>query len=402
VNSYGRHSTNWRDAFAVGWQVRYRSLTQGPKIKEFEDSVANKVGAKFAVAVSSATAGLHIALEALELDAGSEVATSPISFVASANAALYAGLKPVFVDIDPQTLNISDDLLKSRVQESPNIRAVIPVHMAGTPCDMESIFMIARNAGIRIVEDAAHALGAKYIDGSDVGSCKYSDLTVFSFHPVKSVTTGEGGIITTNNEMLYRKLLRLRSHGINQLDDPLENHMLGTTDGKRNLWYHEMQGLGFHYRLSEIQAALGVSQLRRLKKFIRNRRTVAKRYDSLLFNVPGLITTQGSTRDLSAHHLYIIRIDFSQLSLSRNEFMAALKVAGIGTQVHYRPIPTQHLYAETGYDIGSIPEAMSYYSECLSIPIFSDLRVRNQKKIAAKIKFLIESSKLNSNQASSK
>jgi len=393
MNSYGRHSTNWRDAFTVGWQVKNRSLTQGPRIKEFEDSVAKKVGSKFAVAVSSATAGLHIALEALELDAGSEVATSPISFVSSANAASYAGLKPVFIDIDPQTLNISTDLFKSRIQESPDIRAVIPVHLAGTPCDMESISMISSVSGIRIVEDAAHALGAKYKDGSYVGSCKYSDMTVFSFHPVKSVTTGEGGVITTNNEILYRKLLRLRSHGINQLDDPLEDKLLGSTDGKRNLWYHEMQVLGFHYRLSEIQAALGVSQLRRLERFIENRRTIAKRYDSLLFNVPGLVTTQASTRDLSAHHLYVMRIDFSQLSLSRNDFMSELKIVGIGTQVHYRPIPTQPFYAKMGYDINSIPEAMAYYSECISIPIFPGLRVRHQKKIAARIKSIIESSK---------
>ncbi len=393
MNSYGRHSTNWRDAFTVGWQVKNRSLTQGPRIKEFEDSVAKKVGSKFAVAVSSATAGLHIALEALELDAGSEVATSPISFVSSANAAFYAGLKPVFIDIDPQTLNISTELLKSKIQESPNIRAVIPVHLAGTPCDMESISMISSAPEIRIVEDAAHALGAKYKDGSYVGSCKYSDMTVFSFHPVKSVTTGEGGVITTNNEILYRKLLRLRSHGINQLDDPLEDKLLGSTDGKRNLWYHEMQVLGFHYRLSEIQAALGVSQLRRLERFIDNRRTIAKRYDLLLFNVPGLVTTQASTRDLSAHHLYVMRIDFSQLSLSRNDFMSELKSVGIGTQVHYRPIPTQPFYAKMGYDIDSIPEAMAYYSECISIPIFPGLRVRDQKKIAARIKSIIESSK---------
>ncbi len=393
MNSYGRHSTNWRDAFTVGWQVKNRSLAQGPRIREFEDSVAKKVGSKFAVAVSSATAGLHIALEALELEAGSEVGTSPISFVASANAAFYAGLKPVFIDIDPQTLNISIDLLKSRIQESPNMRAVIPVHMAGTPCDMESISKFSDSLGVGIIEDAAHALGARYKDGSYVGSCKFSDMTVFSFHPVKSVTTGEGGVITTNNEILYRKLLRLRSHGISQLDDPFCDELLRGTDGKNNLWYHEMQVLGFHYRLSEIQAALGVSQLRRLERFVENRKTIAKRYDSMLSNLPGLEITQASTRDQSAHHLYILRMDFSQLSISRNDFMAELKNAGIGTQVHYRPIPTQPFYAKMGYKIDLIPEAMAYYSECVSIPIFPGLRLTQQKRIVGRIKSIFESSK---------
>ena len=381
MNSYGKHSTNWRDAFTVGWQVRNRSLTQGPKIKEFEDSVAKKVGSKFAVAVSSATAGLHIALEALELDSGSEVATSPISFVASANAATYAGLKPAFIDIDPETLNISPELFKARIREHPNIGAVIPVHMAGTPCDMESIFNISSESGIRVVEDAAHALGAKYKDGSYVGSCKYSDMTVFSFHPVKSVTTGEGGIVTTNNEILYRRLLRLRSHGINQLDDPLEDRLLGSTDGKKNPWYHEMQSLGFHYRLTEIQAALGVSQLKRLEKFVNKRKKIASLYDKLLSNLPNLELYQLNSRAISAHHLYILKINFSALEISRLEFVLLLRKRGIGTQVHYRPIPTQPFYSKKGYSIGNIPQAMEYYSNCLSIPIYPGLSKREQRKI---------------------
>ena len=390
MNSYGRHSTNWRDAFAVAWQVKKKSLTQGPKIKEFEDYIAQKVGAKYAVAVSSATAGLHIALEALELDDRNEVVTSPISFVASANAALYAGLKPVFIDIDSQTLNMSIDLFEEMVPKSPNIGAVIPVHMAGTPCDMEKISTIAKNFGIKIVEDAAHALGARYKDGSIVGCCKYSDMTVFSFHPVKSVTTGEGGVVTTNNEVLYRKLLRLRSHGINQLDDPLKDELLGITAGKRNLWYHEMQVLGFHYRLTEIQAALGLSQIRRLEKFIDKRQKIATRYDKLLRNIPNIEPYQSDSRANSAHHLYVIKINFSEIGLSRAELVLLLREFGIGTQVHYRPIPTQPFYSERGYTIEKIPEAMSYYATCLSIPIYPGLSFRQQQKIVGKLSEILK------------
>ena len=381
MNSYGKQSTNLRDALVVGWQVWRKSLTQGPKIQEFESAVAKKVGAKYAVAVSSATAGLHLALLALELEPNSEVATSPISFLSSSNAALYAGLKPRFIDIDPETLNISIAKTLRAISEGDSIKALIPVHMAGSACELEELSKVAKAKGVAIIEDAAHALGGHYSNGQPVGNCAFSDMTVFSFHPVKSVTTGEGGVITTNREDLYRKLLRLRSHGINQLDDPLVDLILGFTDGKKNLWYHEMQELGFHYRLSEIQAALGVSQLRKLDKFISKRKRLAKNYDQLLIGMPGIKPTQRISRDSSAHHLYILLIDFSAMSISRNELMIKLRHAGIGTQVHYRPIPTQPYYQKQGYTANDLPNAMEYYSKCLSIPLHPNLSKKEQRKI---------------------
>jgi UDP-4-amino-4,6-dideoxy-N-acetyl-beta-L-altrosamine transaminase len=381
LNSYGKQSTSLRDALVVGWQVWRKSLTQGPKIQEFESAVAKKVGAKYAVAVSSATAGLHLALLALELEPNSEVATSPISFLSSSNAALYAGLKPRFIDIEPETVNISITKTLQAISESDSIKALIPVHMAGSACELEELSKAAKAKGVAIIEDAAHALGGHYSNGQPVGNCAFSDMTVFSFHPVKSVTTGEGGVITTNREDLYRKLLRLRSHGINQLDDPLVDSILGFTGGKKNLWYHEMQELGFHYRLSEIQAALGVSQLRKLDKFISKRRKIAKNYDLLFKDFPGVYPIQTHARDVSAHHIYILRIDFSKKSISRHELMSRLRSTGIGTQVHYRPIPTQPYYQALGYTMSNIPEALDYYATCLSIPLHPKITKRKQKRI---------------------
>jgi UDP-4-amino-4,6-dideoxy-N-acetyl-beta-L-altrosamine transaminase len=390
LNSYGKQSTNLRDALVVGWQVWRKSLTQGPKIQEFESAVAKKVGAKYAVAVSSATAGLHLALLALELEPNSEVATSPISFLSSSNAALYAGLKPRFIDIDPETLNISITKTLRAMSEGDSIKALIPVHMAGSACELEELSKVARARGVAIIEDAAHALGGYYSNGQSVGNCAFSEMTVFSFHPVKSVTTGEGGVITTNREDLYRKLLRLRSHGINQLDDPLVDPILGFTDGKKNLWYHEMQELGFHYRLSEIQAALGVSQLKKLDKFISKRKRLAKNYDDMLSGKPGIQLTQKQFRDSSAHHLYILLVDFSMVSISRNSLMEKLRSLGIGTQVHYRPIPTQPYYQKRGFTTQDIPNANEYYSKCLSLPLYPNLSSREQRKIVREILKLLK------------
>lgn len=385
MNSYGKQTTDLRDALVVGWQVWRKSLTQGPKIQEFESAVAVKVGAKYAVAVSSATAGLHLALLALELEPNSEVVTSPISFMSSSNAVLYSGLKPRFVDIDPETLNISEARTIEAITKSDSIRALIPVHMSGAACEMAELSKVCREKGVAIIEDAAHALGGYYSDGQPIGSCAFSDMTVFSFHPVKSVTTGEGGVVTTNNEDLYRKLLRLRSHGINQLDDLLTDPILGYTNGVKNPWYHEMQVLGYHYRLSEIQAALGLSQMRKLDQFILSRRKLSQNYDSLIKSIPGVFPTQLKNRALSAHHLYIVRIDFSRISISRAQLMNELRRHGIGTQVHYRPIPTQPYYRSLGFNTELLPDSMAYYAECLSLPLFPKLKFRQQKQIISKL-----------------
>jgi perosamine synthetase len=391
VIPYSRQTISPADAFKVGWHVWRHSLTQGPTISSFESSVATEVGAKYAVAVSSGTAGLHIALEALQLPKFGEVLTSPISFMASSNAAFYARLTPKFIDIDSRSVNIDVNKVRDELEVNDKIVAVIPVHFGGLPCDMEVLSQYANLKGIPVIEDAAHALGAVYDCGSKVGSCKYSDMTVFSFHPVKSVTTGEGGVITTNNVDLYHRLLQLRSHGINQQSESFTMPLLASTNGVKNLWYHEMQRLGYHYRLTEIQAVLGISQMKKLGKFIKSRQNKAKWYDNMLGEASLLRPAQSVKVQNSARHLYVVRIDFSKINLSRAELMHALKKKGIGTQVHYRPIPQQPYYVEMGYDFTKYPEALHYYEEALSIPLFPTLRRRQQKYIIETLLELLKS-----------
>jgi len=391
VIPYSRQTISLTDAFKVGWQVWRHSLTQGPKISNFESSVATEVGAKYAVAVSSGTAGLHIALEALQLPKLGEVLTSPISFMASSNAAFYARLTPKFIDIDSSSVNIDLNKVRDELETNDQVVAVIPVHFGGLPCDMKVLSQYTNSKGIPVIEDAAHALGAVYDCGSKVGSCKYSDLTVFSFHPVKSVTTGEGGVITTNNLELYHRLLQLRSHGINQQSEGFVEPLLASTSGLNNPWYHEMQRLGYHYRLTEIQAVLGISQIKKLGRFIEKRQSKAKFYDSVLAESSLLRPAQSVKADKSARHLYVVRIDFSRINLSRAELMHALKRKGIGTQVHYRPIPQQPYYAKMGYDFTKYPNALHYYEEALSIPLFPTLRRRQQKYIVDTLLELLES-----------
>lgn len=369
------------DSLRVGWHVWRHSLTQGPKISEFEQAVASEVGAQYAVAVSSATAGLHIALEALQLPKNGEVLTSPISFLSSSNSAFYAGLTPRFIDIDPKSLNIDLHKVGAEITSNKNVSAVIPVHFGGLPCDMEVLSEYTKPIGMPVIEDAAHALGASYKCGSKVGSCKYSDMTVFSFHPVKSVTTGEGGVITTNDFEIYQRLLQLRSHGISQLIENFQSPLLSSTNGLRNPWYHEMQRLGYHYRLTEIQAVLGISQMKKLNRYIAKRQSKAELYDLLFANSTILRPAQEIDMYESARHLYVVRINFSASNISRAELMVALKDRGIGTQVHYRPIPQQPFYANLGYDFADYPEALHYYEEALSIPLFPKLRRSQQKYI---------------------
>lgn len=382
---YGQHNVTWGDACKVFWQVRFRSLTQGKQIEKFEEQMAKYVGAKYAVAVSSATAGLHLAAISLRLPTGSKVITSPISFVASSNSLLYSNYKPVFVDIDNKTLNLNINLVESKIKNDNKIRAILPVHFAGLACDMERIHDVAKKHDLRVIEDAAHALGASYENGYKVGSCHYSDMTVLSFHPVKSITTGEGGMITTNDYALYKVLLRLRSHGINKLDDEFQNPILSRTANLVNPWYYEMIELGFNYRMTEIQAVLGISQLKRLDKFMSRRIRKVKKYKTLFQNFTNLRPAQSGDSANSANHIFPVRIDFATLGISRAELMASLREKQIGTQVHYIPIPLQPYYQSLGYELDEIPEALSYYEEALTLPLFPDLKHSEQKKVVSEL-----------------
>jgi perosamine synthetase len=386
---YGKHNVTWGDALKVLWQVRFRSLTQGPQIEKFEVAVAKAVGAKYAVAVSSATAGLHLAALAIKLPQGSKVITSPISFVASSNSLLYAGYKPEFLDIDPNTLNLDSNLIKARLELDNEIKAILPVHFAGLPCDMERIREMALENDLKIIEDAAHALGAEYSDGTKVGSCSHSDMTVLSFHPVKSITTGEGGVVTTNDYGLYKSLLRLRSHGINKLDDEFQDSLLSRTAGTTNPWYYEMIELGYNYRMTELQAVLGISQLKRLERFMKKRFRQFNKYSELLQEVNNVRCAQTCDLGNSANHLMPIRINFANLAISRADLMKSLRSVGVGSQVHYIPIPMQPFYKALGYDITQIPEAVSYYEECLSLPLFPDLTNSEQKKVIRELTKLL-------------
>jgi len=387
---YGRQSINFWDVYEVVKQLRFHSLTQGQKTLDFEQYVAEYCGAKYAVAVSNATAGLQIALKSLDLEENSTVATSPISFVASSNSILYNNLKPYFVDIDLENGNISIEKLTELLQEGLQISAIVPVHFAGQSCNMSALKELASKYNFKIIEDAAHALGGQHEDGSKVGSCKFSDLTVFSMHPVKSITSGEGGIITTNNKEIYVKLLRLRSHGINKLDDRFVNQINSQTNGETNLWYYEMIQLGYNFRLTDIQSALALSQIKRLDRFVSKRRKIANQYFSLLKNIKHIKPLiQINEIEKSALHIFVLNIDFTKLNISRNQLMKKLRNKGIGSQVHYIPIPMQPYYRDLGFEPSDYPNAMHFYNSTLSIPIFPKLKKRNVKKICAVLKEVV-------------
>lgn len=386
---YGKHHIDEEDIQAVVDVLRSGALTQGPAVEAFEEAVAKYVGVQYAVAVSSGTAALHLSALAAGVGPGRSLVTSPITFVASANAALYVGGRVVFADIDQDTVNMSPDALKEALEKNPDVCAVIPVHFAGLPCDMPAIKLVADQAGAVVIEDAAHALGALYPDGQRVGSCAYSLMTIFSFHPVKAIAAGEGGMITTNDEPTYRKLLRLRSHGINKLDDPFQVPEQAETNAMRNPWYYEMQELGFHFRITDLQCGLALSQFRKLDRFIARRRQLAEKYDQAFARLRHCRPAQITDRALSGHHLYVLRIDFEKLGKSRGQLMRELKGRQIGSQVHYIPVPAQPHYRRLGFKPEDYPHAQAYYLEALSIPLFYDLTDGQQVEVIQAIKELV-------------
>ncbi|MGZ8265716.1 MAG: aminotransferase class I/II-fold pyridoxal phosphate-dependent enzyme, partial [Burkholderiales bacterium] len=316
---YGRHHVDEDDVKAVAEVMRGELLTQGPKAAEFERLIADYVGARYAVSVANGTAALHLACLALELGPGDTVVTSPNTFLASANCALYVGAKPAFSDIDPETLNLDPQALRETFSTRKGVRAVIPVHFAGLACDMAAISDIARSNGARVIEDACHALGGRYADGSRVGNCRYADMAVFSFHPVKLIAAGEGGIITTNDEALYRKLLLLRNHGMTKRESEFVDKAQGFERGEANPWYYEMQALGLNYRMTDMQCALAISQFKKLDRFLARRLEIARRYDAVFGGMHGIELPQQQYRERSAHHLYVTRMDFERIGLTRGQ-----------------------------------------------------------------------------------
>lgn len=381
--TYGKHHIDEEDIRAVVNVLKSGALTQGPAIEAFEQAIAAYVGVKYAVAVSSGTAALHLSALVAGVGPGKTLITSPITFVASANAGIYAGGDVAFTDIDPDTINMSPLALKQTLEEHPNTKAVIPVHFAGLPCEMPAIKTLADNAGAIVIEDAAHALGAIYSDGRRVGCCAYSAMTVFSFHPVKSIAAGEGGMITTNDESIFRKLLRLRSHGVNKLDDPFQlPEQAGEASG-RDPWYYEMQELGFHYRITDIQSALATSQMKKLDSFLKHRKALVDRYDRAFANSKLVRPAQTLNKTGSANHIYPVRIDFAAIGTTRRQVMLSLRERHIGSQVHYIPVPMHPFYQRMGHVPGCYREAMGYYCEALTLPLFFDLSFEQQDFIIA-------------------
>ncbi len=390
---YGRQDINQADIDAVISVLNSDYLTQGPIVPLFEKTVRDYCGAQYSVAVNSATSALHIACLALGVSDGDLVWTTPNTFVATANSALYCGARVDFVDIDPRTYNMSIEKLTEKLAwaekngELPKV--LIPVHMCGQPCDMEAIFNLSRQYGFKIIEDASHAIGGKYkqnlsktipeLAGSalylyPIGNCKFSDITVFSFHPVKIITTGEGGVALTNNEMLAKRLQLLRSHGITSAFSDM------SVRPAKEIWNYQQIALGFNYRMTDIQAALGVSQMARLDEFVSKRRAIACRYDELLANFPVLTPCQHHD-SYSSYHLYVIRLRLDKIQKTQRQVYEAMHKEGVLVNLHYIPVYRQPYYQEMGFRDGYCEEAERYYREALSIPLFPGLSESQQDRV---------------------
>lgn len=373
---YGRQDINQKDIDAIVDVLHSDFLTQGPAVPAFEQSIADYCGVQHAIAVNSATSALHIACLALGVTSGDIVWTTPITFVASANCALYCGATIDFVDIDPRTYNMSVECLTEKLAQAEKNGAlpkvVIPVHLCGQPCNMKGIHALSKKYGFKIIEDASHAIGGKY-DGEPVGNCRYSDITIFSFHPVKIITTGEGGMALTNDVKLIKRMELLRSHGITRD----ENEMSHDSDGP---WYYQQIALGYNYRMTDIQAAMGFSQLQRLDEFVSKRHIIAKRYDSLLVNLPVDATWQDPDGS-SGFHLYVIRLKLEEIAKTHLDVFKGLRNKGIGVNLHYIPVYNQPYYEQLGFKTGYCPEAEKYYAEAISLPIYPGLTEMQQDEV---------------------
>ena len=373
---YGRQSINKEDIQAVTDVLQSDFLTQGPVVPKFENAIAQYCDVKYAFAVNSATSALHIACLALDVRPGDVVWTSPISFVASANCAMYCGANIAFVDIDAKTYNMCPQKLEQKLiqarKDGALPKVVIPVHLCGQSCDMQAIYKLSREYGFSIIEDASHAIGGKYLD-KPVGNCQYSQITVFSFHPVKIITTGEGGMAVTNDPQIGAKMARLRSHGITRDTQ----FMTKEPDGP---WYYEQLELGYNYRMTDIHAALGLSQFNKLDEFVTERHQIAKRYDSLFKDIDVMAPYQNEN-NYSAFHLYVIRMRHDKKNISRNEMFNRLRNNGIGVNLHYIPIYRQPYYAKIGYQPADYPESEKYYAEAISLPIFPGLTALQQEEV---------------------
>ena len=373
---YGRQDISQADIDAVVAVLQSDFLTQGPQVPLFEQTVARHVGAKHALAVNSATSALHIACLALGLGPSDWLWTTPVTFVASANCGLYCGAQVDFVDIDPRTYNLCPTALEAKLVAAEKAgklpKMLVAVHLCGQPCDMAAIHALGQKYGFKIIEDASHAIGGKY-KGEFIGNSRYSDITVFSFHPVKIITTAEGGMALTNSDELAVQMALLRSHGITR-DTAQMTH---APDGP---WYYQQIGLGYNYRMTELQAALGVSQMQRLDAFVQRRHQLSQRYDQLLVDLP-LITPWQHPDSYSGLHLYVVRLQLDKITQTHRQVFELLREQGIGVNLHYIPVHIQPYYQCMGFKVGDYPQAEQYYAEAISLPMFQTLTDGQQDQV---------------------
>ena len=382
---YGKQEISQHDIDAVVEVLQSDFLTQGPQVPAFEAALTAHTGAEFAIAVNSATSALHIACLALGLSQGDTLWTTPVTFVASANCGLYCGASVDFVDIDPQTYNMSVSALEAKLIQAKVDNAlpkvVVPVHLCGQACDMQRIHALSKDYGFKVIEDASHAIGGNYLD-RPIGNCEYSDITVFSFHPVKIITTAEGGAAMTNDQELANKMALYRSHGITRDAEFMQNESHGG-------WYYEQIELGFNYRMTELQAALGVSQIQRLDDFVAARHRLADRYNQLLQSLPVTLPYQ-LEGTYSGLHLYVIRLQLTAVSKTHREVFEALRDNGIGVNLHYIPVHTQPYYQKMGFKPGDFPAAESYYKEAISLPMFHLMSEEQQDEVVRVLTLVLQ------------